>query len=717
MADAKVSALTSIAAASVDVDNDVLNIVDTSAGTAGSKKITAQALADVVIQTADSFVQSGSGAVSDDVQNAIRNVQVNVLSFIPPALHAGIKAGTNSTDLTSYVQAALDALAARTSVASGILYCPAGTYKITGTTSTLTLPKDDGTVESGFGAALAAESATTMPYSLRKATKIKILGDGSDATIFEGDWTYGTSAINTSQLIGINVGSDPDTEYENVGIEGVRLQKFFIPFLGIGVLSEAQFKDVRISNCAFSFIIQTAERVTYQKVRVLQTAAGIVHGGHWLHRNNSYNFSGGYTRSAYSASWTDKTRIRDYQYSNTREHTATEDSIDSFFDTYFFKTANSTTGTGYTGAPTVSITTSTGSGFAGTATVDTHTGKVTGVTITNGGSSYDAADTVAFAGGGGSGAAATLHVSAGVITAISISRASGLITGDTQGGGVNTAMYRGVTDSAITFHSRYGRPNFANSVNDWFVYGAARYAINGGIPKLCKFGVLYGEVIGFFDKVTHGANDIMGVDYTDPYYSTRPAAAIYGVSGSTNLTEVVQLDPVAVVIPISTGGDNWNQLSYTTTYVTTQLPNAVMRFGNVAVSNANTLDWYEESSSTLTVAGTSAAGTGTYSAQTIRWTRIGNTVFYNGLIAYTGHTGTGNIKLTGMPYSANTGAGGVSVGKVYGIASLAVTSGWASVYVQGTDMHVRQTIDAGTGSGVPIAAAQTFVVAGHYEVA
>jgi hypothetical protein len=37
--------------------------------------------------------------------------------------------------------------------------------------------------------------------------------------------------------------------------------------------------------------------------------------------------------------------------------------------------------------------------------------------------------------------------------------------------------------------------------------------------------------------------------------------------------------------------------------------------------------------------------------------------------------------------------------------------------VQGTDMHVRQTIDAGTGSGVPIAAAQTFVVAGHYEVA
>jgi hypothetical protein len=74
MADAKVSDLSSLAAASVDVDNDVLNIVDTSAGTSGSKKITVQALADVVIQTADSFTPSGTGAVSRTVQAKEREI-------------------------------------------------------------------------------------------------------------------------------------------------------------------------------------------------------------------------------------------------------------------------------------------------------------------------------------------------------------------------------------------------------------------------------------------------------------------------------------------------------------------------------------------------------------------------------------------------------------------------------------------------------------------
>jgi hypothetical protein len=664
-----------------------------------------------------SFTPSGSGAVAQSVENYLQGLEVSVFSFIPTNLHASIRDGTNTTDLTAYINSAKAALVLLSSTGKGVLKFPAGTYKVTGSTGNVTLPKDDGTVESGFGAAMSAESATTMPYSLDFPAGVKFQGEGCDATIFEGDWVYGTSAINTSQKIAIRAGTDPDVEFENVQIEGIRLQKFFIPFLGTGVLSEAKFKDVRISNCAFSFIIQTAERVYYEKVRVLETPAGIVHGGHWLQRNNSYNFAGGYTRSAYSSGYSDKTRLRDYYYGNTREHTATEDSIDAFFDTYFFKTTNSTTGTGYTSAPTVSVTTSTGSGFAGTATVDVHTGKVTGVTITNGGSSYDAADTVAFAGGGGSGAAATLHVSAGVITAISISRASGLITGDTLGGGVNTAMFRGVCGVPITWHSRYGRPNFSNSCGEWFVYGASRYAVNAGIPNTCNFGVLYGEVIGFFDKAGHGASDIMGVNYTDPYYSTRPAAAIYGVSGTANLSESIYLDPVAVVIPISTGGDNWNQLNYTTTLVTTQLPNAAMRFGNVAVTNANTLDWYEESTSTVTVEGTSAAGSGTYSAQTVRWTRIGNRVFYTGTITYTGHTGTGNVKVVGLPYSATTSGGNVNAGAVYGLSGLAITNGWASQYIQGTSMFLRQTSDAGTGSGIPMAAAQSFTVSGHYEVA
>jgi hypothetical protein len=71
-----------------------------------------------------SFTQSGTGAVSDTVQNDLRNKPVNVLHFIPVALHAAIKAGTDTTDLTSYIQAAVDAAAGRT------LYFPKGIYYI-----------------------------------------------------------------------------------------------------------------------------------------------------------------------------------------------------------------------------------------------------------------------------------------------------------------------------------------------------------------------------------------------------------------------------------------------------------------------------------------------------------------------------------------------------------------------------------------------------------
>lgn len=67
-------------------------------------------------------------------------------------------------------------------------------------------------------------------------------------------------------------------------------------------------------------------------------------------------------------------------------------------------------GTGYTSAPTVSITGGGGTGATATATVSG--GVVTAVTITNPGSGYTTAPAVAFSGGSGTGAAASAEVSA-----------------------------------------------------------------------------------------------------------------------------------------------------------------------------------------------------------------------------------------------------------------------------------------------------------------
>ena len=84
-------------------------------------------------------------------------------------------------------------------------------------------------------------------------------------------------------------------------------------------------------------------------------------------------------------------------------------------------------GSGYTSAPTVTITNlegGSGSGCAATATVSG--GKVTAVTITNAGSGYNYGATVAFSGGNGTGAAATLTTNPTVGTAIEVTDSTGI---------------------------------------------------------------------------------------------------------------------------------------------------------------------------------------------------------------------------------------------------------------------------------------------------
>jgi len=70
-----------------------------------------------------------------------------------------------------------------------------------------------------------------------------------------------------------------------------------------------------------------------------------------------------------------------------------------------------------------------------------------------------------------------------------------------------------------------------------------------------------------------------------------------------------------------------------------------------ASSDANTLDDYEEGTWTPTISGTSAVGTGTYSVQIGRYTKIGNQVTISAYISWSAHTGTGGIHLSNLPFS------------------------------------------------------------------
>jgi hypothetical protein len=71
-----------------------------------------------------------------------------------------------------------------------------------------------------------------------------------------------------------------------------------------------------------------------------------------------------------------------------------------------------------------------------------------------------------------------------------------------------------------------------------------------------------------------------------------------------------------------------------------------------ASANANTLDDYEEGSWTPTIVGGTTAGAGTYTTQVGKYTKIGNSVTITGRVTWTAHTGTGGMRIGGLPFTS-----------------------------------------------------------------
>jgi hypothetical protein len=98
-----------------------------------------------------SVTATGAGAVARDLLSKSRDV-INVLDFIPTALHADIRANTTATDVTTYVQAALTAATGRRLVFN------AGTYIVTGVTGS----NDIDIVGDGKGQAILIRKTNTV---------------------------------------------------------------------------------------------------------------------------------------------------------------------------------------------------------------------------------------------------------------------------------------------------------------------------------------------------------------------------------------------------------------------------------------------------------------------------------------------------------------------------------------------------------------------------
>lgn len=73
----------------------------------------------------------------------------------------------------------------------------------------------------------------------------------------------------------------------------------------------------------------------------------------------------------------------------------------------------------------------------------------------------------------------------------------------------------------------------------------------------------------------------------------------------------------------------------------------------VAATDANTLDDYEQGTFTPVLEGTTTSGTGTYSYNAGEYTKIGDLVWFNIAMSWTAHTGTGNMRFAGLPFTTD----------------------------------------------------------------
>jgi hypothetical protein len=140
-----------------------------------------------------------------------------------------------------------------------------------------------------------------------------------------------------------------------------------------------------------------------------------------------------------------------------------------------------------------------------------------------------------------------------------------------------------------------------------------------------------------------------------------------------------------------------------------------------AQTDANTLDDYEEGTFTATIIGTTTAGTGTYStnSQIGRYTKIGNRVYFNIYLVWTAHTGTGNMRVGGLPFTSNSTTNAFNAVSTWN-ANIAMTASnllTAYVNVNANTVELRQyPTGGGADAAIPIDTAGGLMVAGHYEV-
>jgi hypothetical protein len=141
----------------------------------------------------------------------------------------------------------------------------------------------------------------------------------------------------------------------------------------------------------------------------------------------------------------------------------------------------------------------------------------------------------------------------------------------------------------------------------------------------------------------------------------------------------------------------------------------------VASSDANTLDDYEEGTFTPTVVGSSTVGSATYATQIGRYVKIGRQVTAWVHLEWSGGTGTGNLRFGGLPFNIVTlGSNNFPSASIGYISNIALSANNIAVaYGQNAENNVnlgQYPVGGGTGASVAYDTAGQIIFTITYEV-
>lgn len=125
----------------------------------------------------------------------------------------------------------------------------------------------------------------------------------------------------------------------------------------------------------------------------------------------------------------------------------------------------------------------------------------------------------------------------------------------------------------------------------------------------------------------------------------------------------------------------------------------------------------DRTSFTPAISGSTLAGVGTYSVQLGEYSRVGNIVFFELMLAWSAHTGTGNMTVTGLPISAANNSISPPLSVFWtNLTLLAVGNKlMATVGANSTTITLIE-IGSGASSSLPMDAAGQLRLAGFYFV-